>query len=151
MVDVTYETADRIHVKISDPNNARWEVPADLLPPPAAPGCDPSSSNVQFSYTDFPFGFAITRSLGGDVLFNTTTDGSNFNGLVFEDQYLEVSTALPAGANIYGLGEHVNAKLLLNKDGSYHTMVCMFDVILFCMYIFSKCYYPRTSNEYEKM
>ena len=27
VVDVTYQTEDRLHVKIYDPNNQRWEVP----------------------------------------------------------------------------------------------------------------------------
>ena len=42
----------------------------------------------------------------GAVIFNTTTDGG-FNGLVFENQYLELSTQLPPNPQIYGLGEHV--------------------------------------------
>ena len=54
----------------------------------------------------------------GIVLFNSTTDGS-FNGLVFEDQYWEMSTQLPSNPNIYGLGEHVR-NLRIDPDGSYH-------------------------------
>lgn len=41
------------------------------------------------------------------MLFNTTTSQTNpaFNGMIFEDQYLEISTQLNnANPNIYGLG-----------------------------------------------
>jgi hypothetical protein len=41
----------------------------------------------------------------GEVLFNSSTPNSqSFNGLIFEDQYLEISTQLPQNPNIYGLG-----------------------------------------------
>ncbi len=71
-------------------------------------------------HTDFPFGFAVTRRSDGEVLFNTTTTGS-FNGLVFEDQYIEISTQLPPNPYIYGLGEHVR-HLRIDADGSKHTL-----------------------------
>lgn len=39
------------------------------------------------------------------VLFNTTPSAvDGFNGLIFEDMYLEISTVLPQNPNIYGLG-----------------------------------------------
>lgn len=45
---------------------------------------------------------------GGSVLFNSSTSPSSpFNGLIFEDQYLELSTQLPSGYHLYGLGEEV--------------------------------------------
>lgn len=60
-----------------------------------------SNNNYQFTYTTSPFSFQIKRKTDGATLFDTT----DFP-LVFEDQYLEISTHLPAnGTNIYGLGE----------------------------------------------
>lgn len=44
-----------------------------------------------------------------------------FNGLVFEDQYLEISTQLSPDANIYGIGEHVKP-LRLNTTGFLYTL-----------------------------
>lgn len=60
---------------------------------------------------------------GADVLFNSTPPSSspNFNGLIFEDKYIEISTQLPSNAavciglfcvpdsvlQIYGLGERM--------------------------------------------
>ena len=42
-LEVTYETADRLRIRVYDPNHARWEVPPELFPepperPPRAPG-----------------------------------------------------------------------------------------------------------------
>jgi alpha-glucosidase (family GH31 glycosyl hydrolase) len=44
-----------------------------------------------------------------------------FNGLVFEDQYLEISTQLSPNANLYGIGEHVKP-LRLNTTGFLYTL-----------------------------
>eukprot|EP00276_Gloeochaete_wittrockiana_P018185 CAMPEP_0184341240 /NCGR_PEP_ID=MMETSP1089-20130417/9855_1 /TAXON_ID=38269 ORGANISM="Gloeochaete wittrockiana, Strain SAG46.84" /NCGR_SAMPLE_ID=MMETSP1089 /ASSEMBLY_ACC=CAM_ASM_000445 /LENGTH=975 /DNA_ID=CAMNT_0026669427 /DNA_START=135 /DNA_END=3059 /DNA_ORIENTATION=+ len=107
-VIVTEETDTRVHVKIVDPSNARWEVPQKIIPRPTV---TTKASNPKYtvSYTNYPFGFAITRTTDGSVLFNTTvpsnTADSAFNGLIYEDQYLEISTQLPSNANLYGLME----------------------------------------------
>lgn len=44
------------------------------------------------------------RKEDGERLFDTL--GSD---LIFKDQYLELSSAMPQEANIYGLGEHVGS------------------------------------------
>jgi alpha-glucosidase len=53
-----------------------------------------------FKYTAKPFGFKVIRKSDRATIFDTTN-----LPLVFEDQYLEISTAIPKDANIYGLGE----------------------------------------------
>jgi alpha-glucosidase (family GH31 glycosyl hydrolase) len=108
----------RMHVKIFDPNNERWEVPRVVLT--KLPAKKPARTEYKFSYTAKPFGFAVSRRSTGEVLFNTTTTGV-FNGLVFEDQYLEISTQLSPNANIYGIGEHVKP-LRLNTTGFLYTL-----------------------------
>jgi alpha-glucosidase (family GH31 glycosyl hydrolase) len=122
-VDVTFETAARLRVKIYDANNARWEIPESILPlAPVNSSIDVDDVNYSFSYTATPFGFAITRIDDGEVLFNTTApaiqlDGVPlFNGLVFTDQYLEISTQLPNTPIVYGLGEKVTS-LQLSTSG----------------------------------
>lgn len=54
-----------------------------------------------------PFGFAVSRRSTGEVLFNSTppVGPRSFSPLVFKDQYLEISTSLPASTSLYGLGE----------------------------------------------
>lgn len=64
------------------------------------------SDKHQFRLIYFFFCQLVLPALTKEVIFNTTSDGS-FNGLVFENQYLEISTQLEANANIYGFGEEV--------------------------------------------
>ncbi|KAJ3842661.1 glycoside hydrolase family 31 protein [Lentinula raphanica] len=99
---VTYETANRIHVKITDTNSSRYEVPESVLPRPNATfQGSPTDAAIQFNYTSSPFSFTIFRTSTNEVLFTTAS-----HPLIFEPQYLRVKTALPPNANIYGLGEH---------------------------------------------
>lgn len=119
---VKYETQDRLRVHITDAAKQRWEVPYNLLPREQPPNLkratgtlskkpitesEYSSSELIFSYTTDPFGFAVKRKSNGETLFNSSADGSDpFGSLVFKDQYLEISTKLPKDASLYGLGEN---------------------------------------------
>ncbi|KAI0657124.1 alpha-glucosidase [Cubamyces menziesii] len=103
-LEVTYETTDRIHVKITDPSDARYEVPASVLPRPHADLLvSPHSASIRFNYTTSPFSFSVYRASTHEVLFSTAS-----HPIIFEPQYLRVKTDLPANANIYGLGEHTD-------------------------------------------
>lgn len=125
-VDVFYETVNRLRVKVHTLGN-RWEVPDALLPRPALnTTLSPADTAYTFSYTSQPFGFAVSRKSDGVTVFNTTApyssdlNGPLFNGLVFEDQYLELTTQIPATPYLYGLAEHVES-LLLNTDNNVVT------------------------------
>ena len=97
-------SATRIHVKITDANDTRYEVPESVLPRPTAdPSVDPSSAAIQFNYTTSPFSFSIYRNSTGETLFSTAS-----HPLIFEPQYLRVKTELPTNPNLYGLGEHTD-------------------------------------------
>ncbi|KAH9842419.1 alpha-glucosidase [Rhodofomes roseus] len=101
-LQVTYETTTRIHVKITDADETRYEVPESVLPRPLAdPSVDPSTAAIQFNYTASPFSFTIYRMSTGEALFSTAS-----HALIFESQYLRVKTDLPKDPNLYGLGEH---------------------------------------------
>lgn len=66
----------------------------------------PQEPLIKLTYTSTPFGFAVTRLSNGEVLFNSTPSAAHaFNPLVFKDQYLELSTQVPASAALFGLGE----------------------------------------------
>ena len=79
--------------------------------------------------SDQPWSFWVERKSTGDVIFDTRAENiptytkgiNNVSGetkrnstampahpLVFENQYLQISSALPEDANIYGLGEYVS-------------------------------------------
>ncbi|TFK83789.1 glycoside hydrolase family 31 protein [Polyporus arcularius HHB13444] len=103
-LQVTYESKDRIHVKITDPADKRYEVPESVLPRPKADLLSgPLTSEIRFNYTTSPFAFSIYRSSTHEVLFSTAS-----HPIIFEPQYLRVKTNLPANANVYGLGEHTD-------------------------------------------
>ncbi|ORX58669.1 hypothetical protein DM01DRAFT_1371693 [Hesseltinella vesiculosa] len=100
-VTVDYETEDRLHVLITDKAKEQYLVPNSELgferPEVKRRARHP---NYEFKYTDNPFGFQVIRTSDKEVVFDTMNQP-----LVFEDQYIELTTVLPADANIYGLGE----------------------------------------------
>ncbi|KAF5349670.1 hypothetical protein D9756_008864 [Leucocoprinus leucothites] len=103
-LSVTYETKDRIHLKIIDPESERYEVPGSVFPRPDSRAIvSPHSAAIQFNYTASPFSFSILRTSTHEVLFSTAS-----HPVIFEPQYLRLKTNLPDNANIYGLGEHTN-------------------------------------------
>ncbi|KAH9857437.1 alpha-glucosidase [Lenzites betulinus] len=104
-LEVTYENEDRIHVKITDPADKRYEVPDSVFPRPHANILtSPHSASIRFNYTASPFSFSIYRASTHEVLFSTAS-----HPIIFEPQYLRVKTNLPTQANIYGLGEHTDS------------------------------------------
>ena len=103
VLDVHYETAQRLRVHIRDANASQFQIPEIYLPRPSSVGVAPGESELLFHMTERPFGFAVSRKSDGDVLFDTRTRG--LPSLVFEDSFLRVATKLPHDANLYGLGE----------------------------------------------
>lgn len=109
-----FETNDRLRVRITDSNSTRYEVPQFVVPreAPAAiksPGghrvlTAEGSDLVLTLHATSPVAFTITRRSTGDILFDTL---GTEPGIVFKDQYLEISSSLPHDrSSIYGLGEH---------------------------------------------
>ena len=84
--------------------------------------------NYDFKYTNDPFGFQVIRKSDNAVIFDTT----NYP-LVFEDQYLEITTAVPDDANIYGFGETTLPNFRRNNVKVYilYTLPWFFDTIVF--------------------
>lgn len=114
---LTSELETRIHVKITDPQGKRYEVPEAVIPRPTgkATGSE-RKSDIVFNYKKSPFSFTVTRRSTGEKLFDTT--GS---ALIFESQYLRLKTNLPNDPNIYGLGEH-SESLRLNPTNTTRTL-----------------------------
>ncbi|XP_058100854.1 alpha-glucosidase-like [Magnolia sinica] len=120
----SFETNERLRVRITDADHQRWNVPKDIIPRQTTlprrflPEYHQSSleKSLSLSESDLiftihatsPFGFSVSRRSTGDVLFDTSPGKSDSGtGLIFKDQYIQVTSTLPADrANLYGLGEH---------------------------------------------
>ncbi|KAM3443250.1 hypothetical protein MY4824_000553 [Beauveria thailandica] len=100
ILQVTYETDNRLHVKIQDAGNQVYQVPESVFARSSATS-SASASLLQFAHTASPFSFTVSRRDTGEVLFDTSAAA-----LVFETQYLRLRTALPRDPYLYGLGEH---------------------------------------------
>ncbi|EJF67386.1 hypothetical protein DICSQDRAFT_151660 [Dichomitus squalens LYAD-421 SS1] len=148
-LEVTYDTQTRLHVNIYDTAKAQFTIPTSAVEL-ASGSDDPSlkhSSDLVFNYESSPFAFWITRRSEPDAqpLFDTrisslpptpippnnaSDSSTGFDGfpLVFEDQYLQLTSALPLDANVYGLGEVVAASGFrrdVGTDGSPGTIQTM--------------------------
>ncbi|XP_037482536.1 probable alpha-glucosidase Os06g0675700 [Triticum dicoccoides] len=86
------ETDNWLHVRITDANHSRWEVPQDVIPRPmpaledvllhssgmsnaSLPGSRTMSSeslDLTFTIHTAPFRFTVSRRSTGDVLFDTS-------------------------------------------------------------------------------
>lgn len=104
MTDIGPLSETRIHVKITDAKNKRYEVPDEIFKRPSGAAVDDKTADIKFNYKSSPFSFTINRAKTGEVLFD-----SSAGALVFEPQYLRLKTKLPSQANIYGLGEHTDS------------------------------------------
>lgn len=129
-----------MRVRIIDSNRQRWEVPQYVIPRQDnlhhrylqgnhcnlpqyhqfLPGklSIPESDLILTLDNTPPFGFSISRRSTGDVLFDTSPKKSASGaGLVFKDQYIELSSSLPADrASLYGLGEHTKSTFRLSHN-----------------------------------
>lgn len=120
----SFETSDRLRIRVTDPNHQRWEVPQQLLPcpPPSQPPTaatpplplllsSPSSDLIFTLYNTTPLSFTITRASSNDTLFAMSSP------LIFKDQYLQISSTLPLSrSSIYGLGEHTKSSFRLTPN-----------------------------------
>ncbi|KAM6121973.1 lysosomal alpha-glucosidase-like [Phoenicopterus ruber ruber] len=95
-LDVEFEADTRLHIKITDAANPRYEVPLEV--PRAMKRAENPIYSLDFSWD--PFGVLLRRRATGTVLLNTTVAP-----LIFADQFLQIATSLPSRF-LYGLGEH---------------------------------------------
>ncbi|KAF9181666.1 hypothetical protein BGZ51_005263 [Haplosporangium sp. Z 767] len=104
-VNVDFETESRIRVKIVDKDRKRYEIPEEALPSTESTKRRVEKRGYVFKYVENPFTFSITRVADNEVVFDSAVAG--MDSLIYEDEYLEISSVLPDDANIYGLGEVV--------------------------------------------
>ncbi|ESP01428.1 hypothetical protein LOTGIDRAFT_212916 [Lottia gigantea] len=112
-MEIKKETSSRLHIKISNQKEDRWEVP---LPTSGSTKRDtviqPDNEDTLYSVAvadvGQPFGFQVNRT--GDGAKNILETAGGF---IFADQFLQLSYFLPSQF-IYGLGEH--------RDSLLHSM-----------------------------
>lgn len=136
----SFETNERLRVLITDSNSQRWEVPQDVIPRQdnlphrylpenhynllenhrivQENFSIPESNLILAPDSTCPFGFSISLRSTGDILFDTSPEKSASGaGLVFKEQYTELSSALPVDrASLFGLGEHTEPAFRLRHD-----------------------------------
>ncbi|XP_077980434.1 lysosomal alpha-glucosidase-like [Glandiceps talaboti] len=115
-IDVYYETETRVHFKIYDPNNQRYEVPIET--PKVTKKV--SQPNYEVDLQQEPFSIRVARFDPGqgmnETLFNTNISRS----FIYTDQFIQLSSFLPT-PYIYGLGEH-RGSFLHDINWSRYTM-----------------------------
>lgn len=137
---------NRLHVNIFDTPARQFVLPPEYFYPqkPTEPS-SPERADLQFHYEASPFAFWIARRSDPHSvpIFDTRLtslpptpipaflragdDPSlGFDGfpLVFEDRYLQLTSALPLDANVYGLGEVVASSGFRRdvREGTVQTM-----------------------------
>ncbi|KAJ6528271.1 glycosyl hydrolases family 31-domain-containing protein [Mycena vulgaris] len=137
-IQVTYETESRLHVHIFDTANSQFTIPESVFTRPSASKSNTANkSDLVFNFDASPFAFWITRRATPHAapLFDTriaslpptpiapVIAGDNSTALpgfplVFENQYLQLASALPLGANVYGLGEVVSSSGIRRDVGT---------------------------------
>jgi len=120
---VYYDTQTRLHVTIEDDDKQQFRIPDSLVGIPA-PDTSTTTFDYSFEYNESPFEFWVTRN-DGEILFDTR--GWN---LIFETQYLELTTNMEEGYNVYGLGEVIHSLRLQSN----------FTRTMWAKYSLEKCY-----------
>ncbi|KNC45946.1 acid alpha glucosidase [Thecamonas trahens ATCC 50062] len=95
-----------VRVRISDPAEARWEVPDVVHALPPSPPA-PAVYGIELGSSGAPMSLRIFRTATNVTLLDTSLPG-----MVFTDTFLSLASRMPAGYRLYGLGEHVDALLL---------------------------------------
>ncbi|XP_037382547.1 sucrase-isomaltase, intestinal [Talpa occidentalis] len=96
------QTRNRLHFKITDPNDARYEVPHQFVK--KFTGTAASDTLYKVDVTENPFSIKVIRKSNGKTLFDTS-----IGPLVYSNQYLQISAKL-ANEYMYGFGEHIHKR-----------------------------------------
>ena len=116
-LSVQYQSQERLSVRIypkylAPSNESLYILSPSLTPQPSTGyGSSKANSDLVFTWSNSPsFQFCISRASSGEVIFDTYG-----KVIVFEDQFLELVTAMVPDYNIYGLAESLRSFRLPNN------------------------------------
>ncbi|KAG2177631.1 hypothetical protein INT44_008145, partial [Umbelopsis vinacea] len=124
-VTISFETDAQLHIKLADEDHDRYEIPNRFVPTGEQfeewqSANSIANSKFKFSYRTNPFTFSVQRKDNNETIFDTNVAG--MDALVYEQQYLEISTVIPMHSRIYGLGEVVHRTLERDKRNTWQTL-----------------------------
>nr|XP_041566848.1 sucrase-isomaltase, intestinal isoform X1 [Taeniopygia guttata] len=106
VLEVEFQTKDRLRFRLYDPNKQRFEVPLKI----DGPGVTAEEANYEVEFSDDSSHFRIKRKSTGTVLWD-----SPLVDLFFSNQFLEITTTVPS-TSVYGFGEHEHPTFKHNMD-----------------------------------
>jgi alpha-glucosidase len=124
-----YETDSRVHFRLTDASQARYEIPQSVLPypqegspdfptPGSAGSWDPKNPKFEVGITGVGqnVSIVVTRVSDNIVVFELPVDS-----LEYSDQYLQLTSLLQDAPTplVYGLGERVMTFLLPTDDHKF--------------------------------
>lgn len=113
-LDIIYETASILHIRINNKQESRYEIPQSIISRSTATEVRKAIETLySFEYTTNPFTFQVIRNADGVNIFN------NKDSLVFKDQFIELSTNYNPSAKTFGLGESARENQALYANEVY--------------------------------
>jgi alpha-D-xyloside xylohydrolase len=111
-MELLLEANDYVRLKITDPSEARWEVPSSMVDRKAE-GASRLDIMYDVSFTETPFTVEVTRKSDGVTVFKTDET------LVYKDQYLQITSITDSRAMTYGIGESTRTNHALHTKETY--------------------------------
>ncbi|KFQ46781.1 Sucrase-isomaltase, intestinal, partial [Nestor notabilis] len=106
VLEVEFQTKDRLRFRLYDPNRQRFEVPLKI----SSPGVTADEASYDVELTDDSSHLRIRRKSTGTVLWD-----SPLSDLIFSNQYLQIVTTVPS-TSVYGFGEHEHPSFKHSMD-----------------------------------
>ncbi|NXT93533.1 SUIS protein, partial [Anhinga rufa] len=106
VLEVEFQTRDRLRFKLYDPSRQRFEVPLKI----SSPGVAANEASYDVEFADDSSHFRIKRKSTGTVLWD-----SPLVDLFFSNQYLQITTTVPS-TSVYGFGEHEHPSFKHSMD-----------------------------------